>query len=108
LIDICTIDHRWSRLFLVLLLLGSSQANHELGYDKDGRYSQNFQNGLEVSVIGTEVAGALWLGNDDPLGHTFWQTVDSSSIADPDLWFQGSCCKSFPSGEVAGAFNCDA
>ena len=51
---------------------------------------------------------------------TFWQTVDSSAIAgisstvlkyafsrarpyqgnNPDLWFQGSCCKSFPSGEV--------
>jgi hypothetical protein len=25
--DICTISHRWSRTFLVLLLLGSSQAN---------------------------------------------------------------------------------
>lgn len=124
LFDICTLDHRWSRPFLVLLLLGSSQANagldHELGYDKDGLYSQNLQTGLEVSVIATEVAGALWLGNDDPLGHTFWQTVDSSSIAgisstvlkyafsrarpyqgdNPNQWFQGSSCKSFPSGEV--------
>jgi membrane-associated phospholipid phosphatase len=124
LFDVCTLYHRGSRSLLVLLLLGSSQANagldHELGYDKYGLYSQNFQTGLEASVIATEVAGALWLGNDDPLGHTFWQTVDSSSIAgisstvlkyafsrarpyqgdNPNQWFQGSCCKSFPSGEV--------
>ena len=124
LFDVCTLYHRGSRTFLVLLLLGSSQANagldHELGYDKHGLYSQNVQTGLEASVIATEVVGALWLGNDDPLGHTFWQTVDSSSIAgisstvlkyafsrarpyqgdNPNQWFQGSCCKSFPSGEV--------
>jgi membrane-associated phospholipid phosphatase len=117
-------DRRWSRPFFVLLFLTSSPANagidHELGYDKDGLYSQNFQTGLEASVIAAEVAGALWLGNDDPLGHTFWQTIDSSSIAgisstvlkyafsrarpyqgdNSNLWFQGSCCKSFPSGEV--------
>lgn len=43
--------------------------------------AKNFQTGLEVSVIATELAGAVWLGNDDPLGHTFWQTIDSSSIA---------------------------
>jgi len=67
-----------------------------------------------------EVGGALWLGNDDRLGHTFWQTIDSSVVAgiasealkltfsrarpnqgnDPDKWFQGRCCESFPSGEV--------
>ncbi len=122
--EICTRDHRWSRPFFVLLFLASSPAiagiDHELGYDKDGLYSQNFQTVLEASVIAAEVTGALWLGNDDPLGHTFWQTIDSSSIAgisstvlkyafsrarpyqgdNPNLWFQGSCCKSFPSGEV--------
>jgi membrane-associated phospholipid phosphatase len=113
-----------SRSFLALLLLASSTANakldHELGYDKDGLYSQSFQTGLEAGVISVEVMGALWLGNDEPLGHTFWQTIDASSIAgisstvlkdtfsrarpyqgnNPNLWFQGSCCKSFPSGEV--------
>jgi undecaprenyl-diphosphatase len=71
-------------------------------------------------VIAVELAGSLWLGNDDPLGHTFWQTIDSSVISgvsaivmkrafsrarpyqgnNPDLWFQGSGHESFPSGEV--------
>jgi membrane-associated phospholipid phosphatase len=115
---------RWSAPFLLLLFLISSHADagldHALGYDKDGLYSQNFQTGLEFSVIAVEVTGALWLGNDDPLGHTFWQTIDSSAIAgisstvlkfafsrarpyqgdNPNLWFRGSCCQSFPSGEV--------
>src|SRR5580658_1623039 len=85
LLDIYPRGRGWSRPFLVLLLLTSSQSNagldHELAYDKDGPYSQNFQTGLEVGVIAVEVTGALWLGNDDPLGHTLWQTVDSSSIA---------------------------
>ncbi len=115
---------RCSRPLLFLFLLLSSHAyaglDHELGYDKDGQYSQNFQTGLEVGVIAVEVTGALWLGNDDPLGHTFWQSIDSSTIAgisstvlkyafsrarpyqggNPNLWFRGSCCQSFPSGEV--------
>jgi undecaprenyl-diphosphatase len=67
-----------------------------------------------------EVAGSLWYGNDDPLGHTFWQSVDASAISglaatvlketvgrprpyqedDPDLWFKGRRYQSFPSGEV--------
>ncbi len=109
---------------LVLFLLISTRAHagldHALGYDKDELYSQNFQTGLEAGVIAVELVGALWLGNDDPLGHTFWQTIDSSTIAgvsstvlkyvfsrarpyqgnNPNLWFRGSCCKSFPSGEV--------
>jgi membrane-associated phospholipid phosphatase len=124
LFDICTRGHRWLRAILALLLLTSGRANagfdHELSYDKAGLLSQNLQTGLEVGVIAVEMTGALWLGNDDPLGHTFWQTVDSSSVAgisstvlkyafsrarpyqgnNPNLWFQGSCCKSFPSGEV--------
>jgi len=109
---------------LLLLLLISSHAtaglDTELSYDKDGQYSQNFQTGLEVGVVAVEVAGALWFGNDDPLGHTFWQSIDSSAVGgisstalkyafsrarpyqgdNPNLWFQGGCCKSFPSGEV--------
>jgi membrane-associated phospholipid phosphatase len=115
--------HRWSRP-LFALLLASNHAyggiDRELSYDERGLYSQNVQSGLQYGVIAAEVAGALWLGNDDPLGHTFWQTVDSSTIAgisstllkhvfgrarpyqgdNPNRWFQGSCCQSFPSGEV--------
>ena len=94
--------------------------DHEWALDDKGIWSRSAQNALEISVIATEGIGALWLGNDDPLGHTFWQTIDSSVMSgivaqgmkaafsrarpyqgnDPNLWFQGSCCRSFPSGEV--------
>jgi hypothetical protein len=94
--------------------------DHEWGYDNGGIWNRNYQTGLEYAVIATEGAGALWLGNDDPLGHEFWQSIDStasSAVAaqllkyalsrarprqnvGPDKWFQGGCCQSFPSGEV--------
>jgi undecaprenyl-diphosphatase len=71
-------------------------------------------------VIAVEVGAAAWLGNDDELGHTFWQAIDASTVSgiaaaglkraigrarpeqgdDPNSWFKGSCCESFPSGEV--------
>ena len=55
------------------------------------------------------------------MGRTLWQSVDSSIFSavsvealkyafgrerpsqtdDPNRWFKGSCCRSFPSGEVA-------
>jgi membrane-associated phospholipid phosphatase len=109
---------------LLLLLLISNQAyagiDRELSNDERGLLSQGVQSALQDGVIAVEVAGALWFGNDDPLGHTFWQTIDSSTIAgisatvlkhafgrarpyqgdDPNRWFKGSCCQSFPSGEV--------
>jgi membrane-associated phospholipid phosphatase len=88
--------------------------------DQSGIWARNYQTGLENGVIAMEVAGSLWFGNDDELGHTFWQTVDASAISgigaailkrgfgrarpyqgdNPNLWFKGSCCESFPSGEV--------
>jgi undecaprenyl-diphosphatase len=94
--------------------------DHEWGLDNDGIWSRNYQNLLEYGVIATEVGGALWLGNDDRFGHALWQTVDSSAVAavsaellkrafsrarpdqidNPNRWFQGGCCDSFPSGEV--------
>jgi undecaprenyl-diphosphatase len=66
------------------------------------------------------VAGALWFGDDDGLGHVLWQTTDSLAVSglaaqvlkyafsrarptqgdNPNLWFQGSGHESFPSGEV--------
>jgi undecaprenyl-diphosphatase len=78
------------------------------------------QKDLESGTIIFEIAGALWLGNDRQFGHTLFQSVDSSLIAgvaaqgmklafgrarpeqgnDPDQWFKGRCCSSFPSGEV--------
>jgi undecaprenyl-diphosphatase len=92
----------------------------ELPLDTSGIWARKYQTALENGVIAVEVAGALWLGNDDKLGHTFWQTIDSSALSGiatqllkygfsrarpsqgrgPNAWFKGSCCESFPSGEV--------
>jgi undecaprenyl-diphosphatase len=92
----------------------------ELPLDQSGIWARKYQTGLENAVIATEVVGALWLGNDDKLGHTFWQTIDASAISGisatllkygfsrerptqgggPNQWFKGRCCQSFPSGEV--------
>jgi undecaprenyl-diphosphatase len=92
----------------------------EVPLDTNGIWARKYQTALENGVIAVEVAGALWLGNDDKLGHTFWQTLDASALSavaaqllkygfsrarpnqgyGPDAWFKGSCCQSFPSGEV--------
>lgn len=117
-------------LFLALLLVGAEDCayadggplgiDHAWAFDQSGIWARHYQTALQFSVIAVEVGGALWLGNDDRLGHTFWQTMDSSVVAgiasqalkltfsrarpnqgnDPDKWFQGRCCESFPSGEV--------
>jgi len=94
--------------------------DHEWALDQSGIWARKYQTGLEFGVIAVEIGGALWLGNDAGLGHTMWQTVDSSLISglaadalkrtfgrarpeqgnNPNAWFKGSCCESFPSGEV--------
>ena len=94
--------------------------DHEWALDERGIWSRSYQVDLENGVIVAEIAGALWFGNDTELGHTFWQTIDASIISgaaatilkrttgrgrpdqgnDPNRWFRGSCCESFPSGEV--------
>ncbi len=94
--------------------------DHEISFDESGIWARKYQVGLEYGVIAIEAGGALWLGDDEPLGHAFWQTIDSSLISsaaayglkyafsrarpdqgnDPNRWFRGSCCESFPSGEV--------
>jgi PAP2 superfamily len=121
---------RWPRWLLPLLLAMSNILpmsnyayagfDHELPLDQSGIWARKYQTGLENGVIALEVAGSLWLGNNDEFGHTLWQTVDSSAISaigaavlkrafgrarpyqgnDPNAWFKGSCCQSFPSGEV--------
>jgi undecaprenyl-diphosphatase len=118
------------RALMVVLLTfawGSARAgggplgiDHELHRDRSGIWSPANQTAIEYGVMATEAAGALWLGNDNGVGHTFWQTIDASAIAtvgaealkytfsrarpnqggNPDRWFQGSCCDSFPSGQV--------
>jgi len=119
---------RTHHIFLCLLLVISPPASaggpfgidHELSRDDDGIWSRRYQLGLQSGVIATEVIGALWLGNDNELGHAMWQTMDSSIISgviaqglkvsisrarpsqgnNPDAWFKGSGHQSFPSGEV--------
>src|SRR3984957_3382328 len=113
-----------SRILTACLLLVSAHAyagfDHETPLDQSGIWARGYQTGLENGVIAVEVAGSLWFGNDDELGHTFWQTMDASVISgvgaailkrgfgrarpsqggNPNQWFKGSCCESFPSGEV--------
>jgi undecaprenyl-diphosphatase len=108
-------------LMLVLASTGAYAGfDHELPLDQSGIWARKYQTGLENGVIAVEVAGALWFGDDNKLGHSFWQSIDASTISgigavilkravgrarpnqggDPNQWFKGSCCNSFPSGEV--------
>ena len=110
-------------LYCCMILLASASAHagfdHEWTLDQNGIWARKYQTGLEYAVIATEVAGSLWLGDNDELGHTLWQTVDSTIVSsvgaeilklgfsrarpnqgnDPNRWFKGRCCDSFPSGE---------
>ena len=94
--------------------------DHELPLDQNGIWARNYQTGIEYGAIAVEVAGSLWFGNDNELGHTFWQTIDASTISglaatvlkntigrprpyqndNPNAWFKGNSYQSFPSGEV--------
>ncbi len=107
-------------LLLAMSLRAQAGIDHMLALDQSGVWARKYQEALEYTVLATEIGGSLWLGNDDELGHTLWQTVDSTVISavtaevlkfsfsrarpnqgnDPNKWFQGSCCDSFPSGEV--------
>jgi membrane-associated phospholipid phosphatase len=95
--------------------------DYELGRSDRGIWSRSAQAGLEDGVIALDLAGALWLGNDHAVGHTFWQSADSLAVTavsvqvlklafsrarptqgdNPNAWFQGHGHESFPSGEVA-------
>jgi undecaprenyl-diphosphatase len=111
------------RFALALSLLSApamASFDHEWALDENGIWARKYQTGLEYGVVALEIGGALWLGDDDEIGHTFWQSVDSTAISsitaeamkltfrrarpdqgnDPHRWFKGSCCDSFPSGEV--------
>ena len=91
-----------------------------VNYDNSGIWSRSIQQALLYTLVGGEVAGALWEGGESRLGKTFWQSIDSSAIGalssealkhiftrarpdqggDPNQWFQGQGHYSFPSGEV--------
>jgi len=111
-------------LLFPMLVLASSRSyagfDHEWSLDENGIWARKYQTALQNGVIALEVAGSLWYGNADELGHTYWQTVDSSVISgvaaqllkygfsrarpyqgdNPNAWFKGSGYESFPSGEV--------
>ena len=110
-------------LFGFLLCVRLSYASgfdHLVEYDNSGIWKRSNQQALVYTLIGGEIAGAVWLGGEDRLGKTFWQAIDSSALGaisseamkhiftrsrpdqspDPHLWFQGGGHYSFPSGEV--------
>jgi undecaprenyl-diphosphatase len=120
---------RYLRIPLLLALLmpvvaraggGPFGIDSELPLDTKGIWARKYQTGLENGVVAVELAGALWFGNDNEVGHTFWQSIDSSVLSgvaaellkygfsrarpgqgnNPNAWFKGHCCQSFPSGEV--------
>src|SRR5579862_1584374 len=92
--------------------------DHEWTYDNRGVWKRTYQLDLEYAVVATEGVGALWLGNDDSLGHEFWQSIDSTAVSGvaaqvlkyafgrdrpsggggPNAWLKHG--QSFPSGEV--------
>ncbi|HEX4153958.1 MAG TPA: phosphatase PAP2 family protein [Steroidobacteraceae bacterium] len=123
------IRHRCSiRVAAAFLLLpafaqaggGPLGIDSELPLDTNGIWARKYQTGLENGVIAVEVAGALWFGNDDRLGHVFWQDIDATALSgaaaeilkygfsrsrpyqgdNPNAWFKGHGNQSFPSGEV--------
>jgi undecaprenyl-diphosphatase len=130
----CKVNRRAPPCYAALLLLGlcALDANracagggplgidHEWSLDQSGIWAQKYQNTLEYGAIALELGGGVWFGKDNPLGNTFWQSVDSTAISSlaaeilklafsrarpnqgvgANKWFQGSCCDSFPSGEV--------
>jgi undecaprenyl-diphosphatase len=115
-------------LIMVLSLqsMCAAASNGPLGIDSEvpldthGIWARRYQTGIENGVIVVEIAGALWFGNDDKLGHTFWQDLDSTALSgvaaqllkhavgrprpyqdnDPNTFFKGGHYQSFPSGEV--------
>ena len=94
--------------------------DHRVAQDESGIWSRSTQNFVRYGAVAVTLGGALWYGGDDTLGRTFWESTDAmvfgqataevakrafgrrrpADTADPNDWFNGKCCKSFPSGEV--------
>jgi PAP2 superfamily protein len=94
--------------------------DHRLNYDDSGIWKRRNQQVLEDATAAVVIGGALWLGDENRLGHAYWQATDSLVLASasaavlklafsrarpaqtdsPNAWFEGSGHKSFPSGEV--------
>ena len=113
---------------LLAVLAGPARADggpfgidHRLNFDDRGIWRRGNQLFLQDATAAVVLGGALWLGNEDPLGHVFWESVDSTVLSvmaagalkltfsrsrptqtdDPNQWFKGRGHNSFPSGEVA-------
>jgi undecaprenyl-diphosphatase len=122
-------NSRWLAVLGVVLTAASAPTHagggplgidYELKYDDAGIWKRSYQLDLEYAVVGTTGIGALWLGNEDALGHAFWQDIDAEAISvvaaqglkyafgrarpfqgdNPNVWFHNGD-QSFPSGEVA-------
>ena len=94
--------------------------DHAVAPTDRGIWARRDTLGLEFGVVAVDVGGALWLGGAEPLGWTFWQSLDAevfgqlaaqagkyafgrqrpSQTSNPDSWFHGLKAQSFPSGEV--------
>ena len=95
--------------------------DHRVAYDDHGLWKRRNQLILQDATALIVVAGALWEGDDNRLGHTYWQSLDSVVLGsasaavlklaftrsrptqtdNPNEWFKGLGHNSFPSGEVA-------
>jgi hypothetical protein len=83
--------------------------DHVVTFDDSGIWNRNVQKALVYTLVGGEIAGAVWLGGEDRLGKTFWSAIDSSELGavsahalkfiftrarpsqdpDPNKWFPG-------------------
>lgn len=41
--------------------------DHPLSLDESGIWARKYQTDLELGVVATEIGGALWLGDEQPL-----------------------------------------
>jgi membrane-associated phospholipid phosphatase len=117
------------KLMVLAFVMASSTAtagggplgiDHLVRYDNSGIWKKSNQNILFYGTVLTVGSGALWLGDQNQLGDTFWRSADSmvltavttqslkwvfqrerpSQTNNPNKFFQGWGAHSFPSNEV--------
>jgi len=95
--------------------------DHVVPYDDSGIWARSHQTHLAVGTALAVAGGALWFGDDNKIGDTFWRSFDAMAMSavttgvmkftfsrerpsqtnDPNRFFTGHGNESFPSGEVA-------